>query len=114
MAPYTSHINIDIAQRLKDLRKHAGLTQEQLAKAIGITRSAYGSYEEGRAEPPIPVMVRFVMFYKLDSIDHLIGFVPGGNAKVHPFLNAYYSLPAKMKLIVDFILKQNGNGDSEY
>ena len=36
---------------LRHLRKEKGLTQQQLADKLGITRSLVGAYEENRAEP---------------------------------------------------------------
>ena len=36
-----------IAERLKRLRKTAGLTQAQLADAVGVTQSAIGNIETG-------------------------------------------------------------------
>lgn len=101
----------DIAERLKDLRKQKRLTQAQTADAIGITRSAYGSYEEGRAEPSIPILLRFVKFYRFESIDQLLGEMPGNVQNVeHPVLKAYYRLKPDMKAIVDFILTQEKMG----
>lgn len=107
----------DIASKLKDLRKRRGCTQEYVAKAIGIGRPAYGSYEEGRAEPSIPVMLRLVKFYHLESIDHMLGekFTVADD-DLNSIVKAYLRLRPEMRKVVDFILKQNNNaaGDTEH
>jgi transcriptional regulator with XRE-family HTH domain len=44
-------------QNLKYLRERAALTQEGMARALGVTPAALGSYEEGRAYPNVPKLV---------------------------------------------------------
>jgi transcriptional regulator with XRE-family HTH domain len=56
---------------LKYLRKSKGLTQEQLANKVGVTRPIIGSYEEGRAEPKLSTLQNISHFFKL-SIDNLL------------------------------------------
>ena len=59
------------AKRLKDLRKQKGLTQEELAKAIGIPRSTLANYESGAAKPKFEVAEAFADFFNV-SLDSLI------------------------------------------
>lgn len=40
-------------EKLKETRKKAGLTQKQIAKLIGISKSSYGHYEIGRRKLPV-------------------------------------------------------------
>lgn len=103
----------DIAQRLKEFRRLRRLTQVQVADAVGVGRPAYGSYEEGRAEPPIPVMFRLVKFYNLQSIDHLLGEVNCEMNETHPVLQSYFQLKPELRQVVDFILNQNKNGTGD-
>ncbi len=42
-----------LADNLKKFRKQAGLRQEDIARVLGLDRSAYSYYETGRAEPSI-------------------------------------------------------------
>lgn len=42
-------------ERLKETRKKAGLTQKQIAKLIGISKSSYGHYEIGRRKLPVEI-----------------------------------------------------------
>lgn len=43
---------------LIELRKKAGLTQEQMARLIGIDRGFYAHIEKGRRTPSLPVALR--------------------------------------------------------
>lgn len=53
------------SQQLKLIRIQNGLTQQQLADALGITRSAYCGYEIGRRSPDIDTVVKLSEFYGL-------------------------------------------------
>lgn len=61
----------NIAKNIRHLRKIKNLTQEQLSEELMITRSKIGSYEEGRSDPPIDMLVNFSNYFKL-PIDVLI------------------------------------------
>jgi transcriptional regulator with XRE-family HTH domain len=50
-------------QLLKMIRMQNGLTQQQLADALGITRSAYCGYEIGRRSPDIDTLINLAEFY---------------------------------------------------
>lgn len=60
-----------INQNIRYLRKQKGLTQEGLAKEIGVTRSVIGAYEEGRAEPKIKTMIRMAEFFHV-TVDQMV------------------------------------------
>ena len=60
-----------IATNLNFLRKKHGMTQEQLAEELGITRSRIGSYEESRSEPSIELLILISKFFHL-PIDALV------------------------------------------
>lgn len=62
---------MELAHRIKDLRKGAGLTQQALADAMGLTRSALGAYEEGRAEPKLTTLVAMARYFGL-TLDALV------------------------------------------
>lgn len=59
-----------IGKNIKFLRKSKGLTQEELAKNIGVNRAVIGSYEENRATPKLSVLRDLAYFFKI-SIDDL-------------------------------------------
>lgn len=45
-------------EKLKSLRLENELTQEELAKKVGITRSHYTKIEVGRGNPSLPVAIK--------------------------------------------------------
>lgn len=47
-----------LGKNITYLRQVAMLTQKQLADDIEITKSALGSYEEGRTEPPLETLIK--------------------------------------------------------
>ena len=47
--------NMNISTTLREHRKAAGLTQQQLAAAAHLHRNTYLNYELGKRLPPIPV-----------------------------------------------------------
>ena len=51
---------------LKHLRKIKGITQEQLARKLGINRSMIGAYEEGRAEPKMETILNICHYFEID------------------------------------------------
>lgn len=55
----------DFAERLKTFRKKLGLTQQALADAIGVTKSAISSMERGLTNAPTPEHL-----FKLSSVLH--------------------------------------------
>lgn len=60
-----------IGTNLKLLRKRRGLSQEEIASQLGLTRSSYSGYENGVAEPNLENLVKFSEFYGI-SLDKLI------------------------------------------
>ncbi len=62
------------AERLKELRELRGLTQEQLAAAIGVARATIGGYEapSKHREPEFDIVMRLAAFFGV-STDYLLG-----------------------------------------
>lgn len=65
-------ITIMMKERLKQLREEKGVTQKDVAKAIGVTTSAYANYEQGIREPSIDILKNLCKYYNV-SADYLIG-----------------------------------------
>lgn len=53
-----------IGSRLKELREKENMRQDELAKAIGVSFSAYSKYEIGERIPRDEIKVRIAEFYK--------------------------------------------------
>ena len=60
-----------VAKNIKHLRSLKGLTQEQFSIEIDITKSRVGSYEEGRSEPPIDILIQLSDYFTM-PIDALV------------------------------------------
>ena len=51
---------------LKELRKEKGLTQEQLAEALNVSRRTVSRWETGNNMPDLDLMVEMADFYQVD------------------------------------------------
>lgn len=58
--------------RIKELRKEKQITQAELAKALNISPSTIGMYEQGRREPDYKTLERIADFFRV-STDFLLG-----------------------------------------
>jgi len=59
-----------LAERLCKHRARRRFTQQQLADKIGVKRPSIGAYEEGRAMPPLPVLLKLAQVFGL-TLDQL-------------------------------------------
>ena len=60
------------AERLKELRKQAHLTQVELAKRLGIGQSSYADWERGKKKPTQDNLVKIAQVLNV-SVDYLVG-----------------------------------------
>lgn len=67
-----------IGERLLDLRKDAGLTQDELAAILKINKHSISSYERDKSEPPDAIKVEIAKYFKV-SIDYLLGMTDNPN-----------------------------------
>jgi len=59
-------------ERLKQLRNNANLTQQDVARLLGVERSTYVKYERGQSDPPTATLVRLADYFGV-SVDFIIG-----------------------------------------
>ncbi len=59
-------------QNLKQLREDAGISQRQLADAIGVSQQSVNKYENHKIEPDIATMIKIADYFET-SVDYLIG-----------------------------------------
>ena len=64
-------MNIEIANRLVNLRKEMGLSQEQLAEKIGVSRQAVSKWERSEASPDTDNIILLARLYNI-SLDDLL------------------------------------------
>ena len=70
-------MNLEIANRLVALRKERGLSQEDLANQIGVSRQAISKWERAEASPDIDNLVLLARLYQV-SLDELLSVHPEG------------------------------------
>lgn len=58
---------MNIAERLKELRTAAGVTQKELASSTGIALQSIINYENGRREPNSKAMVALERYFKVSG-----------------------------------------------
>jgi len=64
-------MNIEIANRLVQLRKQNNLSQEELASKIGISRQAVSKWERAEASPDTDNLILLAKLYNI-SLDELL------------------------------------------
>ncbi len=72
--------------KLKALRKAKGITQEEVANALNISRGAYIGYEKGQNEPRATVLINLANYFRID-INHFFGdeFITLNNVNILTF-----------------------------
>lgn len=63
---------MEFSERLKKLRKDAGLTQVDVANKLGISQPAYASWERGIKKPTQDNLVKIAQILNV-SVDYLVG-----------------------------------------
>lgn len=93
-----------IGERLYDLRKDAGLTQDELADILKINKHSISAYEREKSEPPDAIKIEMAKYFGV-SIDYLLGLTndPGPNISEHNFLHLPQNFPeAARKSLSDY------------
>ena len=67
----TKEIDMNISDKLKNNRKQAGLTQEEIAQKLHVSRQTISNWETGRSIPDIYSLVELSNIYDI-SLDHLV------------------------------------------
>ncbi|WP_339167025.1 helix-turn-helix transcriptional regulator [Brevibacillus sp. FSL L8-0520] len=82
-------------ERISELRTKMKLTQDDLAKRLGITRAALSHYEKDRREPDYETLERIADFFDV-QVDYLLGRTndPSPSVKKEkPVNRAFLELP---------------------
>lgn len=64
---------MDIGKQIKAVRQNRGLSQEELARAIGATKSAVSRYEAGKREPSLDQLQAIASALGV-SVNYLLGY----------------------------------------
>ena len=64
-------LNMELNEKLQELRKRKGMTQEELAQALYVSRTAISKWESGRGYPNIESLKAIAKFFSV-TIDELL------------------------------------------
>lgn len=62
-----------ISETLRQLRLERGLTQEEVAERVGLTRQAVSGYEAGRTQPGLDILQKLADVYQVELTDLIYG-----------------------------------------
>ena len=62
----------NFSERLKELRQEKGLSQDELAKEVGLTHTAIGLWELDKRVPNLNAVIALAKFFNV-SLDYIAG-----------------------------------------
>ncbi|WP_353057709.1 helix-turn-helix domain-containing protein [Paenibacillus pasadenensis] len=65
-------MTMTMGDRLRELRLSKNMSQEEVSRKIGITRSAYSHYEINNRQPVYETLMKLAAFFEV-SLDYMIG-----------------------------------------
>ena len=74
--------DMNVADRIQNLRKIKGISQEQLAEAIGVSRQAVSKWESEQSTPDLEKIVLMSDFFDVTT-DYLLKGIEPTNEKEH-------------------------------
>lgn len=89
--------NSVISTRLKELRGKKGVSQEEVAKYLGIERASYSAYESGNSRP-VRYMDKIASYFGV-SVDYIIGMTDSPTPTEG---NSQYLSENEKRLLKDF------------
>lgn len=57
----------EVLNRIREYRLENGLTQDELAEAVGVSRQSINAIERGRYTPSLPLALRFARFFRCST-----------------------------------------------
>ena len=100
-------------RNLKTLRQKARISQQALAKVIGVSQQSINQYENQGVEPDVSVLIRIANFFDT-SIDYLVGrdfeegegYIICRDIDTHEkdILDKYRILPDREKVLLDELI----------
>lgn len=98
-----------VADKIKSLREQLGLTQSDLAKKLGITRSSVNAWEMGISVPSTQYVVELAGIFKV-STDYLLGVQNTASVSVDGLSETDVQL---VNAVINH-LRQKNNATDEY
>ena len=100
-------------EKLKTLRAKNGVTQRQLAEAIGVSQQSINKYENQNIEPDISTLIAMAEYFNT-TVDYLVGRTELSDEPVYSLnltgeeinlVNNYRTLSPKEKESINLILE---------
>ena len=98
-------MEITIGKNIKDLRKRDNRTQEDLAKALGVTCQAISRWEAGGGYPDMELVPAIANYFHV-SIDELFGYHGDREAQIQAIVD---KAGAAIRALGGFIGEENGD-----
>jgi len=107
-----------IGERLQELRKDHGMSQEQLAQSLGVSHYTVSSYECNRSDPDDKSKIIIAKLFNV-SVDYLLGLIE--EPLSYDRKNKYISVPNsfskqdtwEIKKYIEFIKYKNSSIEKE-
>lgn len=102
-----------IGERLYELRKDAGLTQDELGSILKVNKHSISSYERDKSEPPDDIKISIAEYFHV-SVDYLLGATNNPNSVTweHNLLRLPSDFPqeelAELKNYIDYLIYRHG------
>lgn len=89
------------ANRLKELREEKGLSQTQIADALGVSRGSISYYENGERTPDIGFLAQVKEYFTVE-LDYLLGYSDHKHKKKESFdANTFACLPQYVQIRIE-------------
>ncbi|MBQ4121261.1 MAG: helix-turn-helix transcriptional regulator, partial [Clostridia bacterium] len=79
-------MQLDLGQKIRELRRRDGRTQEALAEALGVTSQAVSRWEAGGGYPDMEMIPSIANYFGI-SIDELFGYNNDRENKITAIIN---------------------------
>ena len=95
-------MNSNFSNNLKATRLAQGFSQQQMAEALGISRSAYAGYEINRRSPSIELLQKISTVLRV-SVDNLLGYGPLNTSNIVAEAKAQYNVTPRTYSVEEFL-----------
>ena len=98
-------------ENLRQARKHSGMTQLQVAEALGVGQSTYKNYESGIREPNGDTIVMLANLFNVTT-DYLLGRETGEPEAIDKLAGEFNMSSLEKKILNNYLsLPKNLRGD---
>ena len=103
-------------QRLRSLREGLGISQNNIAKLVGVGQPTINRYESGVMDPPFERIVWFADYFDV-SLDYLLGRTDDPRGKLYNYepeaLREKFQDEEKMKAFIEFCFEPGTAGNEK-